>query len=104
MLVDRQVGLEYGQTLLGPSPYDETREEKISLTSSEDELCWSKTENGLFSTNLAWESIRGRGLNSFLFKHPWHARRPIKISVFLWKMMKKALPVDILLQKKKVFI
>ncbi|KAL9659108.1 hypothetical protein QQ045_021151 [Rhodiola kirilowii] len=64
------------------------------LSNKPDRLLWRGCESGKFTTKAYYESIRPAMPKSNLFKHTWHAWLPPKISAFLWKLWRKALPTD----------
>lgn len=97
----KDINTECVTRLLGNLSCDLIKQEKVSLSLDEDKLGWSKSSFENFTIQLAWEVIRQRGLHNFTYKHVWHPRRPLKISVFFWKLLHNAIPTDLLIQKRK---
>lgn len=52
--------------------------------------------------NSVWDLIRHRGPRFFTYKNLWHPDRPIKISIFLWKMVHNVVRIDLLVQKRGI--
>lgn len=87
---------------LGISAWEEINDKNIRLSDSGDQLFWTGTYSGLFSFCSAWEMVRRKKLGTFLSKNIWHPTLPLKISVFMWKLMHKGIAVDLLVQRKGV--
>lgn len=100
---EKEINIEYVTSLLGTMSCDLIKQEKVSLSIDEDKLCWSKTSSGNFTIKSAWKVIRQIGLHNFTYKYVWHPHRPLKISVFVWKLLHNAIPIDTL-TRKKVFL
>lgn len=88
--------------LLGYNYTELIKQSLITLTSEEDKLVWTKTSDDIFSIKSAWKITRQRGHNNFRFKKLWHPQRPFKISIFTWKVLNKAVPIDLLVQRRGI--
>lgn len=101
---EREVNTTLTTSLLGSSICEDIIKENINLTHSEDKVCWTKNSASNFTLKSAWDIIRERGPKSFTFKRLWYPNRPLKVSVFLWRVLKNAIPVDSLIMSKGIYI
>lgn len=65
-------------------------------------MCLTATQNGKFSLKSAWEICRpksgGVGFASWL----WDQLIPTKWSIFMWKALKKKIPLDDILKSRGI--
>ena len=69
-----------------------------------DTCIWEKSYSGLFSLSSAWNDVRSRGLKTHLSQSCWHKHIPLKISIFLWKLIYNALPTDYAIKRKGIHV
>lgn len=80
------------------------KQSMVCLRSVDDKLISTQTSNGSFLIKSAGENTRNRGIENILLKKHWQPDRPLKISIFIWKVFHNAVPVDALVQKKRDII
>lgn len=68
----------------------------------EDHLVFSISENGKFSSKLYIDYSRPRGYKRSWTSLIWHNNLPPKVTTFLWKLIRHALPVDIRIRMKGI--
>ncbi|KAG7988464.1 hypothetical protein I3843_03G189700 [Carya illinoinensis] len=66
----------------------------VRLKSGTDICVWKHTINGEFSTKLAWQLIRNRGAVCTWKKWLWKEWIPKKMSFFVWRARRRAIPID----------
>lgn len=76
----------------------------ISLDIEDDTPVRSLSPDGNFSFSLTLDSIRHKGPCSFLSKKIWSKWLPLKISIFLWKMLHNVLRTDLKVRKKGILM
>lgn len=91
-IIDKKLNYEYVSNLFGPQSCDMIQREQVSLCIHADKLWWIKNGAGHFTIKSAWELVRQKNVHSFTFKNLWHKNRPLKISIFLWKLLQKGSP------------
>ncbi|XP_026409985.1 uncharacterized protein LOC113305093 [Papaver somniferum] len=78
--------------------------QKIPLRSesSIDRRIWTPTKDGVFTTKSAYTtfSVRGDDSESDLWSAVWKLKVPARIQLFVWKALKRALPVNEILHKR----
>lgn len=74
------------------------------LTSDVDRVVWTATESGNFKLTSAWELTRTRNISVYFNKFCWNKFLPIKISIFLWRLLHKTLPTDMAVRGKGIHI
>lgn len=67
-------------------------------------MVWAPSTSGIFSLSSAWELVRGRSNIFALSKFYWHKVYPTKESVFLWRLLHRALPTDSAIGRKGIYI
>lgn len=76
---------------------------KISTSNNlEDQLIFTATNNGKFSTRKYANLTNTRGMDRHWADWIWHTFLPPNISVFLWKLVRQALPVHCQIQAKGI--
>lgn len=103
-LSNKEVDVDISNSLLGNSNTELIKNSLISLTSNDDKLVWTKNSTGAFFIKSAWDDIRERGLSLFIYKKIWNPQRPLKISIFVRKVLHRAVPVDLLVQKRGIYM
>ncbi|XP_058078582.1 uncharacterized protein LOC131226864 [Magnolia sinica] len=63
---------------------------------ADDSLIWPLEPSGLFLVKSAWNISQFRGQVLPWSNKIWNPKIPLKISVFLWRLLHDALPVDVL--------
>ncbi|KAL3529849.1 hypothetical protein ACH5RR_009171 [Cinchona calisaya] len=74
------------------------RGKSLLLTESNDEFAWKETTNGSFTTSSAIQVIGNKSLPLFSRRMIWSHKLPKKVSIFMWKLLNNALPLDDKLQ------
>lgn len=87
---------------LGDEAWMEVQAKNIILNLNADRIIWTANPSGKFSLSSAWEKIRGRATQFYFGKFYWHKHYPTMISIFLWKLLHKALPTDVAIKRKGV--
>lgn len=70
---------------------------EILLSNEPDNLCWELTTSGEFSTTSYWNFYRTKHEEFKWHNYVWNKYIPPKISAFLWRLSKHAIPVDSIL-------
>lgn len=99
---DNEINTNIVSILLGSSFCDTIKCENISLSHSKDKFIWTKTSSGAFSIKSTWDTVKQRGIRTFTYKHAWHPNMPLKISIFLWKILQKAISTYDSVQSKGI--
>ncbi|CAA0811982.1 Unknown protein, partial [Striga hermonthica] len=94
--LDRELGLGAG---FSEHLLDQIQQIPISGDGS-DGMRWRLTSSGVFSTTSAWEQIRSRDRPNLLFGAIWSDLFTSTISVFLWHLLLRWIPVDIVLHAR----
>lgn len=68
----------------------------------EDFMVWTPSSSGYFSVASAWEALRQRRNSSFIDSRLWSSLVPLKISFFMWRLVRGLLPLDNILQRRGV--
>lgn len=90
--------------LLGEDAWEEMVKKNIVLTSGKDIMVWAPSNSDNFTLRSAWDLVRGRS-DAFCFgKYCWHKYYPSKISIFLWILLHRALPIDTANRRKGIFV
>ncbi|XP_058068768.1 uncharacterized protein LOC131218105 [Magnolia sinica] len=80
------------------------REGIYTFPKSEDTRIWTPSASGRFKVGSAWELLRTPGVIYRWYRWVWHPHIPPKISLFCWKIIHKAVPMDARIQEKGVAI
>lgn len=80
----------------------EIKNKNIHLNDENDKLIWTLISYGIFALDSAWNLVRHRGLHYMIGKYAWHPHVPIKISFFIWRIIRNVVPTDYAIQKKGV--
>ncbi|XP_059310293.1 uncharacterized protein LOC132061510 [Lycium ferocissimum] len=59
-----------------------------------DKSIWTPTTNGNFTCSSAWQIVRQKQDVDLLAKMIWAKGTPFKISFFMWRLLRKKLPLD----------
>ncbi|XP_058071178.1 uncharacterized protein LOC131220236 [Magnolia sinica] len=71
--------------------------------SEEAAECFSPFEpSGSFSVKSAWEKCRQSSQQKGWVKWVWHVKIPLKLSLFMWRLLRQAILVDTCVQSKGV--
>ncbi|XP_060188598.1 uncharacterized protein LOC132617573 [Lycium barbarum] len=65
----------------------------------DDKAIWNLNSNGTFSCSTAYEIVRNKNMAPPIYKYIWTKEIPFKISFFMWKLLKKNLPLDAYLSR-----
>ncbi|KAL0283604.1 UNVERIFIED_CONTAM: putative ribonuclease H protein [Sesamum angustifolium] len=65
-----------------------------------DNIVWTRSSTGDFSTKSAWEAIRQASPRRQLLANIWHRSLRPTISVFLWQLFQNRIPVDARMRQK----
>ncbi|CAA0823416.1 Core-2/I-branching beta-1-6-N-acetylglucosaminyltransferase family protein [Striga hermonthica] len=77
--------------------------QQISISGDDsDGMRWKLTSSGVFSTTSAWEQIRLRDRPNLLFRAIWSDLFTPTISVFLWCILLRRIPVDTVLHARGI--
>ena len=68
----------------------------------DDVMVWVPSPNGDFSVSSAWEAIRPKRSISLVDHYVWGPVVPLKVSFFAWRLLRRWLPLDCILQGKGV--
>lgn len=89
---------------LGTEAVAEIHNKGMLLTDEPDSFFEEKTYSRHFSLSSAWHLIRKRHPCSFIAKHCWYKHLPLKVSIFMWKLMDNSIPTDKAIQRKGICI
>ncbi|XP_027171434.1 uncharacterized protein LOC113771000 [Coffea eugenioides] len=70
----------------------------------QDQMVWEGSVSGEFTIVSAVEDLRRKGNTSLVSKYIWSSALPKKMSFFVWRLLRKWIPVDVQLQRKGVFL
>lgn len=91
---DGKPNVEIIYAICGPGVMNEINKKRIHLTGGNDKLVWTLAPNSEFSFSSAWNLVRQKQTQNMIGKYGWHPHVPIKVSFFLWRVMKQAIPTD----------
>lgn len=66
----------------------------IVLNGDKDKICWTKNQNGEFSTKSFWDLYRNHHPKDTWSKFYWNKFIQPKVGAFLWRLSRNAIPVD----------
>nr|XP_027088717.1 uncharacterized protein LOC113710068 [Coffea arabica] len=66
----------------------------------DDDMVWGDSSSGGFALKTAWAAVRQRGNVSSIDSRIWSGLIPLKISFFVWKVLRRMVPVDTILQNR----
>ncbi|XP_060202921.1 uncharacterized protein LOC132631356 [Lycium barbarum] len=66
----------------------------IGKHDEKDQPIWNLNSNGLFTCSSALEFLRKKYVAPHIYKFIWIKEIPFKVSFFMWKLLKKNLPLD----------
>ncbi|XP_058068213.1 uncharacterized protein LOC131217319 [Magnolia sinica] len=72
------------------------------ISEGQDTPFWPFTPSGCFSVKSAWAVGRMSSARKDWTQWVWHAKLPPRISLFVWKMLHKAIPVEEAVQAKGI--
>ncbi|XP_027158259.1 uncharacterized protein LOC113759880 [Coffea eugenioides] len=76
---------------------------QVQLFPDQDDLMvWGDSSSGSFSLKTAWAAVRRRRNMSIVDQRLWNATIPLKISFFVWKVLRGIVPVDLVLQNRGI--
>ncbi|CAH9113191.1 unnamed protein product [Cuscuta epithymum] len=61
---------------------------------SDGSIFWEPTASGVFSLKSAYEEVRDERSSTFSAKLSWHPKLPLKIRLFLWRLLNGSLPIS----------
>ncbi|XP_071940013.1 uncharacterized protein [Coffea arabica] len=64
-----------------------------------DEVVWVSTTSGSFSLSSAFREVRQARNPSWIFSHIWLPQLPVKVSLFMLRLLMRRLPLDDILGK-----
>ncbi|MQL99122.1 hypothetical protein Taro_031838 [Colocasia esculenta] len=73
--------------------------EGLELSSEEDKCIWAASNNGTFSTKSVYNLIRPKGVHRPALSNLWHNSFYRRASLFSWKILHRAVPVDARISK-----
>lgn len=76
--------------------------QEISFNTEPDKFICTLNSSGAIKTADIYDFIRDKSSKRFIFKFIWNSAIPPKISVFMWRALNKALPVDVMIQRKNI--
>ncbi|XP_071920660.1 uncharacterized protein [Coffea arabica] len=59
-----------------------------------DQVIWRSTQSGLFTLAAAFQEVRQGCNRSLVFSRIWHARIPLRVSLFMLRLLMRRLPLD----------
>ncbi|XP_038687446.1 uncharacterized protein LOC119986824 [Tripterygium wilfordii] len=71
-----------------------------SIYDCPDKMIWMPNQNGNFTVKSAWLVTRQSNVFNPVYGYIWHDLIPIKIFIFMWKVLNNKLPVDENIKKK----
>src|SRR3954465_13362399 len=57
-----------------------------------------------FTLSSAWDLVRMKEVKTIIAKSCWHKHVELKISLFLWKLSHYAIPTDLAVSKKGIYL
>ncbi|XP_060188384.1 uncharacterized protein LOC132617405 [Lycium barbarum] len=66
----------------------------ISKEDEKDQAIWNTNSNGLFTCSSAFDLLRNKRVAPPIYNYIWIKEIPFKVSFFMWKLLKKNLPLD----------
>ncbi|XP_027156511.1 uncharacterized protein LOC113757398 [Coffea eugenioides] len=80
--------------ILPPTIVDEVMHSPALSGRGTDQVIWRSTQSGLFTLVAAFQEVHQGRNRSLVFSRIWHARIPLRVSLFMLRLLTRRLPLD----------